>query len=947
MQFIRNQKTIEAMKFKLILKFTCVALPIFVAGCSSVEEKGATLRSIDVSDESSLQADVFVKPKSEQEIRDAYYSYIQNATKDDKSRLSALSRLAELELELSNDLLKRQQQDAEPETDQEFLTTTNKTIDLLNTSLKDYPEAKGNDKILYQLAKAYDQIGEHAATIDILSRLVEQYPKSPYYAESQFRLAEYYFITANYIDAEDSYTEVILSPDNHVFYEKALFKRGWARYKQQLYLEAVDDYLDAVTYHEFEDYYALEKSEKEQFEEYFRAIGLAFSYLGGADPLRNYFASDSDFKYLFHTYATVSDTYLKQERYSDAVSTLEQFNQANPRSEYIPESHLKIIQIWQQSRFTNRLYDAIESFYVSYHPDSEYWRTGDMDSIVGKSVAKSLKQYVVLVAEYFHSQYQRSNKQTDFQSAQTWYERYLRHYSSYARQDNIYYLYAELLDQAELDKQSISYYELVAYDGDIILDKTSAYATIDISDRLYRNSSDAEKGAWLDRYLRYTQLFSQLYPNDERTPDIVVQAAELAYLDKRYTDAINLTEQLPQNVNNALSFRTNIVRAESYFNNNEFSNAEAAYTEIMASNELNSRQRKQNMDRLALSIYKQGESNKNAGNNDQAKYDFMRIADLVPNSDIAATGVYDAISLAMANSSWNEAISYIDTFQGLYPKHQYSADITKKLSVAYLNSDQSLKAAKEFERISALESNIEVKMAALLQAAELYEQKEDWSSAIRSYRDYANTYPNPFPQHMEAMNKLSELYALVNDTSRAYFWQNKIRQTDRKASRSLKTDRTNYIASIALLQLAKEKHQVFSRRRLVIPLDENLRKKKSDMQQAVNLYGQASVYGISDITTEATHSIGSIYREFSRALLESERPKALNDDELEQYEILLEDQAFPFEEKAIEFYETNISRTKDNTYDQWIERSFTNLTELFPVRYKRQGKLELSIDELF
>ena len=76
------------------------------------------------------------------------------------------------------------------------------------------------------------------------------------------------------------------------------------------------------------------------------------------------------------------------------------------------------------------------------------------------------------------------------------------------------------------------------------------------------------------------------------------------------------------------------------------------------------------------------------------------------------------------------------------------------------------------------------------------------------------------------------------------------------------------------------------------------------------------------------------------ALLESERPQNLSDDELDQYEILLEDQAFPFEDKAIEFYETNIARSKAGLFNEWLSKSRKELEGLFPVRYSRKPKLE-------
>ena len=68
--------------------------------------------------------------------------------------------------------------------------------------------------------------------------------------------------------------------------------------------------------------------------------------------------------------------------------------------------------------------------------------------------------------------------------------------------------------------------------------------------------------------------------------------------------------------------------------------------------------------------------------------------------------------------------------------------------------------------------------------------------------------------------------------------------------------------------------------------------------------------------------MAELYRQLGADLMASERPKNLNAEELEQYDVLLEEQAFPFEEKAIELHETNAQRTGDGVYDDWVQRSF-------------------------
>ena len=302
------------------LNISILVILIVITGCSSTEDKRNTLRDIDVTNNKQEQEKVFIKPKSKIDIRKAYSDYLKYASKEDGSRLDAINRLAELEFELSNKLQK-ENDNLETENNAElddaiYNERLDKTVELLSTSLKDYPNAKGNDKILYQLAKAYDHKGDNSNSEKTLLLLVKKYPKSKYYIESQFRLAEILFSKRNYTKAEDTYTDIIGSRKNNVFYEKALFKRGWARFKQEYYLEAVDDYLAAVDYHNFEDVTELKPSQAGQFNEYFRAVGLAFSYLGGAEPLNEYFKENPSFRYIYHSYSHVSDIYIKNQKTS-------------------------------------------------------------------------------------------------------------------------------------------------------------------------------------------------------------------------------------------------------------------------------------------------------------------------------------------------------------------------------------------------------------------------------------------------------------------------------------------------------------------------------------------------------------------------------------------------------------------------------------------------------
>ena len=94
-----------------------------------------------------------------------------------------------------------------------------------------------------------------------------------------------------------------------------------------------------------------------------------------------------------------------------------------------------------------------------------------------------------------------------------------------------------------------------------------------------------------------------------------------------------------------------------------------------------------------------------------------------------------------------------------------------------------------------------------------------------------------------------------------------------------------------------------------MPLKRSLKKKKKALNTALASYKSLADYGVQEFATLATYRVASIYQMLSADLMDSERPKGLDELALEEYGILLEEQAFPFEEKSITIHETNTQRS--------------------------------------
>jgi len=922
-----------------------VCFCLVLTGCNDEDERN-TLQSLVVSQPTPENNNAIKIEKSDSDIREAYINYLQHASKEDLSRSEALNRLASIEFDLSEKILTNEiDEQKATELANEKLQTV---VSLLETSLQDYPNAKHNDSTYYQLAKVNDQLGNYQASQKALVHLANNYPASKFYLEAQFRLAEHAFSLKKYREAEDKYTEVVIAKQNDKFYEKSLYKRGWSRFKQEFYTEAADDFIRVINLNQFGDNTSLSTSQQNLFNEYLRAIGLSFSYLNSTEVVHQYLQSIELIDYYYSLYRSLSDELLKQQRYNDAANALESYSKYYPNSKGAPIAALQVIEIWKESGFLIQRSLAFKNFFDKYHPSSKYWQQQKtIDKSHHDHITLALKKKLLTETATYHQLYQTSNNEENFQIAKRWYLNYLQYFDNFSKQDNIHFLLAKLYEQHKEKKNALIHYQFAAFDGDTIINKNAAYRLITLASSLLNEEKDANIQAELNnKIINYSIHYAQQYPTDTHSLKLIAFASDIAYQHEQFSKAITLTELTIGTRNNKLLNQINDIKAKSYFQLKRYDVSERIYLAMANDKSLTKKQKDEAKDGLALSIYYQGKQSMEANNIQQSIVHYARIVDIAPNTETASIGLFDAIALSMQQENWLNAIQYIKIFRQHYPSHKLSTDITKKLSVAYLNSKQNVAAAKELEKLSGHDENIEYNMASLLKAAQLYQENKETQSAIRAYQNYIQRYPQPYTDYAESLFQLTLLNMQLGNEAKTLAWHKVIFSSDKQTPNNVKTDRTNFIASHSAMALARESNNKFTDVKLKQPLKNNLRRKKKKMQESVNYYAKASSYGLAETTTEATYAIAKIYNDFSQSLLTSEVPKHLNDDQQEEYMFLLEDQAFPFEEKAIEFYEVNMSYTNDDIYDQWIVKSLKQLQILFPLRYQRTTKVEEVINAL-
>jgi hypothetical protein len=307
---------------------------------------------------------------------------------------------------------------------------------------------------------------------------------------------------------------------------------------------------------------------------------------------------------------------------------------------------------------------------------------------------------------------------------------------------------------------------------------------------------------------------------------------------------------------------------------------------------------------------------------------------------VSANADFDAAALLITEKQWDQAIVVLETFRRSFPQSPLQPDVTRKLAVAYSESKQPGPAAAEFERIAQTPGESpDIQREATLRAADLYETAGNLAKSRAMLEAFVKRFPQPLNPAMEARNRLSVMAAKAGDSTAHDYWLKEIIAADRAAG-AAHTDRSRALAAKATLALAAPVREEFVRIKLVAPLKKSLADKRKAMEAALKAYTQAADYQVSEVTTAATFESAELYRQLAKDLMSSERPGNLSKDELEQYNVLLEEQAFPFEEKSIKLHEVNTARSKEGTYDEWVQKSFAALAQLNPGRYAKVEQSE-------
>ncbi len=866
---------------------------------------------------------------------------LQNA--DPRLRAEALRRLGDLSLEsgelerMANEVTRLDLAGAD-------------AIRLYSTLLKAYPDYPRNDQVLYQLARAYETTGQTPQALATLDTIVTRYPKGRDYAEAQFRRGEILFSAHRYPEAQAAYEAVLArGPNGSTFYPQSLYKHGWSQFKQGLNEDSLKSFADLLdlTLNDphnagrMRPWESLGRADRELTEDTLRVMSITVSYLDGPRTLDEFVARRGHMPYAWLLYSRLGDLYVEKQRYQDAAATYRAFAGRDSVDEHAPTLSMAAIEAYHKGGFSDLMLQGKLEYAERYGFGAPFWNGrehGDYPQVV-----EQLKINLKDVAQYYHAMAQKNKKPEDYATAAHWYRAYLSSFPDDPETAATNYLLADALFESKQYLDAAGEYERTAYDYPRNARSAEAgYAAL-VAYQKYEEGVGADAKRSIHQKATESGLkFAQTFPEHPESAVVLTRTAQDLYAAGDQARAVESAQALLARTPPVSAAQQRIAWAivgQVSFNQNDFAQAEGAFTHALAVAPPNDPERADLTERLAASVYKQADAKRSSGDQAGAAQDFLRVGRLAPGSKVVATSQYDAAAALINAQQWDQAAAVLEAYRRDYPKSEYSADIDRKLAVVYEQGGHPAQAAAQYERIAENQKEDRAVMReAIIKSADLYAKSGDNARSTTMLERLVRDYPTPVADAIEVRQRLLDAAAKSGNVERQRYWQHEIVKADATAG-SGRTDRTKYLAARAQLALTEPARDTFRSIRLVAPLKQSLAAKKKALEVAVQAYKEVAAYQVAETTTAATYETAELYRTLAHDLIGSERPKKLSADELEQYNTLLEEQAFPFEEQAISIHELNVKRTAEGVYDQSVRKSFDALAQLKPARY---GKVEHS-----
>ncbi|UCF30627.1 MAG: tetratricopeptide repeat protein [bacterium] len=781
---------------------------------------------------------------------------------------------------------------------------------------------------LYGLAYCFTEQGDPDRAAAEYVNLIDLYPGTRYALEIHMRLGEYYFEMEDLDRAIEHYKVAAESGDD-IFSDKALYKLGWCYYNQERYDEAIDTFFTLI------DLTASRQASTDSLaDESIEIIARSYAEKGGTPSLIRRLSGREKDRRSSAILLRLAELFKDRSLYPEAIGTFRTYIRLFPQGRDLPSALAQLAETYHIRGDDQAALDLTESFPDIIGPSSP-WYSAAPEAERRKAVEWTLGN-LESASERRRAMFQAGGTKSELERALKDVDTYYR-ISTTATPCRIRQLKGHILVDLDVyPDAALNLNQLAASPECSDWKVNAAIKSINYQIGVY----DRQQAIDLDLLASSVRLLEEADPDNPITPKTLLAMGEILANSGKRSESRNAFARVLKNhprTEEAGTARLNIAR--TFFQEGDFQQSAAWFKEAWrnARGDVEAGEAR----RLHIySLFKYAEELGQQGQTLASAERFDRIFRMYPDADVAQISLYNAGKLYRQMGLEMRAT---DLFEELAATYQESDLASEALQMSILilealgDPNRAALDALALADISAGED----RRNTLVKSADLFRSGGSYDRAAEARRRVIEEYRAP-------AERLSEqLLFLGQDLESAGRWE-EAREAYLEAigvhREHADVKATAHHAANAQLRISQESFSRYQSVKIGPPVEETVAAKRELLQEVIRNFVAAGAFRVAEVSTAANYYIGRALEHFKDEILSSPRPEELTGDLLEEYDLLLQEMAYPFEEKALEAYRVNIERAVEfEILDPWIEKSYHRMAELAPWAYLREEKLHYPI----
>ena len=783
-------------------------------------------------------------------------------------------------------------------------------INKLNMLVEKYPHVQGIDAVYYILGYILSEQGRKDEAMSIFEEMITKYPTSDYFIEVTFRLGELYFETNQLGDALAAYRHILKFPDS-VFYDKALYKIGWIHYKLDKFKEALESFMLTVDLNWRED--AKERSVTS--EAMFESV-MSLSHLNVEQAI-DYLKARSAKEYTLIIFTKLGELLIQEARFEEAISVYTAMTKFFPADKNLYLSYQRLADLYERMGDKEANLMTREKLIDQCNPATSWYKqnypngSGEVDKVVA--------EMMIFTSKAHHVKGKKPEHKAELQKAIEGYRKFLALFQKHTYTKEMNLLLAEALFDAEryweaareYDKAA-QFYQEGSQRGDI------AYSAFLASEVIFYKSA-GERG----QIITYAERLLTTYQKDLSTSDKWAKAIykiadmhrNLGAFKKAHESLMPLTKD-----KEAVPAFQKI--AELYLAEGNKEAAEETYLRLF-----NILKSPDMQEKVAQLRYQRGEEHFKAGRYQDAVAKFNKAFDIYPDSKIGEAALMKVGYTYIQTNKINNLVTLTEQIIQKYPASGGAVALLIEAGQK-LEKNEPSQSAMLYEKASFMTLDTKDSQKLISAATALYEKNKKYDRIENLYKNHIATNKLSLESNAEITYKLG--YIQLKNGKKIEGMETLNQLMKRKGEIG------NLIIIKTRLLLMEEKYTTYAEVKLINPFEETLKKKTQLLDSLLIEYSDLAKQNDPGLLTEVLFRMAAALENFKDSLINSERPSELTKEELEEYNFLLEEKAYPYDEQAVKAYEKVIHVGRNTmVFNQWVQNSLERLSILRPALYKR------------